>query len=81
MIASKMCIRDRSEEKAAEAPVEAVPEVLIYRETANYAYEAGELESYRASLSANVECRRAIEAAISSNYGDNRLEDVYKRQP
>lgn len=64
----------QSEEKAAEAPVEAVPEVLIYRETANYAYEAGELESYRASLSANVECRRAIEAAISSNYGDNRLD-------
>ena len=46
----------------------------IYRETANYAYEAGELESYRASLAANVECRRAIEAAISSNYGDNRLD-------
>ena len=64
----------QSEEKAAEAPVEAVPEVPIYRETANYAYEAGELESYRASLAANVECRRAIEAAISSNYGDNRLD-------
>ena len=46
----------------------------IYRETANYAYESGELESYRASLAANVECRRAIEAAISSNYGDNRLD-------
>ena len=64
----------QSEEKAAEAPVEAVPEVPIYRETANYAYEADELESYRASLSANAECRRAIEAAISSNYGDNRLD-------
>ena len=46
----------------------------MYRETANYAYEAGELESYRASLAANVECRKAIEAAISSNYGDNRLD-------
>ena len=54
--------------------MEAVPEVPIYRETANYAYEAGELESYRASLAANVECRRAIEAVISSNYGDNRLD-------
>ena len=64
----------QSEEKAAEAPVEAVLEVPIYRETANYAYEAGELESYRASLAANVECRRAIEAAISSNYGDNGLD-------
>ena len=66
-------------QKEVEAPVkEAVPEekpeVPIYRETANYAYEAGELESYRASLAANVECRRAIEAAISSNYGDNRLD-------
>ena len=40
----------------------------------NYAYEAGELESYRASRAANVECRKAIEAAISSNYGDNRLD-------
>ena len=64
----------QSAEKEAEAPVEAVPEVPIYRETANYAYEADELESYRASLAANVECRKAIEAAISSNYGDNRLD-------
>ena len=69
----------QSAEMEVEAPVkEAVPEekpeVPIYRETANYAYEAGELESYRASLDANVECRSAIEAAISSNYGDNRLD-------
>ena len=69
----------QSAEMEVEAPVkEAVPEekpeVPIYRETANYAYEAGELESYRASLAANVECRKAIEAAISSNYGDNRLD-------
>ena len=69
----------QSAEMEVEAPVkEAVPEekpeVPIYRETANYAYEAGELESYRASLAANVECRRAIEAAISTNYGDNRLD-------
>ena len=68
----------QSAEMEVEAPVkEAVPEekpeAPIYRETANYAYEAGELESYRASLAANVECRKAIEAAISSNYGDNRL--------
>ena len=45
----------QSAEMEVEAPVkEAVseekPEVPIYRETANYAYEAGELESYRASL-------------------------------
>ena len=64
----------QSAEKEAEASVEAMPEVPIYRETANYAYEAGELESYRASLAANVECRSAIEAAITANYGDNRLD-------
>ena len=69
----------QSAEMEVEAPVkEAVPEekpeVPIYRETANYAYEAGEMEAYRASLATNEECRRAIEAAISSNYGDNRLD-------
>ena len=69
----------QSAEMEVEAPVkEAVPEekpeVPIYRETANYAYEAGEMEAYRASLAANEKCRRAIEAAISSNYGDNRLD-------
>ena len=69
----------QSAEMEVEAPVkEAVPEekpeAPIYRETANYAFEAGELESYRASLAANVECRRAIEAAITANYGDNRLD-------
>ena len=69
----------QSAEKEVEAPVkEAVPEekpeVPIYRETANYAYEAGEMDAYRASLAANEECRRAIEAAINSNYGDNRLD-------
>ena len=64
----------QSAEKETEMPAEPMPEAPIYRETANYAYEAGELESYHASLAANEECRRAIEAAISSNYGDNRLD-------
>ena len=64
----------QSAEKEAEAPAEPMPEVPIYHETANYAYEAGELEAYRASLAANEKCRSAIEAAISSNYGDNRLD-------
>ena len=63
-----------SAEKDAEAPAEPMPEAPIYRETANYAYEAGELEAYRASFAANEKCRDAIEAAITSNYGDNRLD-------
>ena len=64
----------QSAEKEAEAPAKPMSEVPIYRETANYAYEASEMDAYRASLAANEECRRAIEAAISSNYGDNRLD-------
>ena len=69
----------QSSEKEAEAPTkEAVtvekPEVPVYRETANYAYESGELESYRASLAANEKCRSAIETAISDNYAENRLD-------
>ena len=75
----KVLLAEKAQSAEKEAPVketvpEEKPEVPIYRETANYAYEAGELESYRASLAANEECRRAIEAAISSNYGDNRLD-------
>ena len=64
----------QSAEKDTEAPAEPIPEAPIYRETANYAYEAGELEAYRASFAANEKCRDAIEAAITSNYGDNRLD-------
>ncbi len=70
----KVLLAEKAQSAEQEAVPEEKPEVPIYRETANYAYEAGELESYRASLAANVECRRAIEAAISSNYGDNRLD-------
>lgn len=64
----------QSAEKESEMPAEPMPEVPIYRETANYAYEAGEMEAYRASLAANEECRSAIEAAISDNYAENRLD-------
>lgn len=64
----------QSAEKESEMPAEPMPEVPIYRETANYAYEAGEMEAYRASLAANEECRSAIEAAISGNYAENRLD-------
>lgn len=69
-----MAEKAQSAEKDAEAPAEPMPEAPVYRETANYAYEAGELEAYRASFAANEKCRDAIEAAITSNYGDNRLD-------
>ena len=68
--------REQTAEQAVEAPAEkpiSHKDVPIYREMANYAYEAGELDAYRASYQANVACRDAIETAIGNNYGDNRL--------
>ena len=46
----------------------------LYRESATYAHEHGELDAYRASHKANVACREAIENAIRDNYRDNRLD-------
>jgi len=70
--------REQTAEQAAETTVEetAAPsyaDIPIYREMANYAYEAGEMDAYRASRDANTACAEAIEKAISNNYGDNRL--------
>ena len=48
-------------------------EVPVYREMANYAYEAGELDTYRASRDANMACKEAIETAISDNFSNNHL--------
>ena len=63
------------QEKAAKA-TEITPsyiKVPIYHEMANYAYEAGEMDAYRASHLANIACCDSIETAINENYGDNRL--------
>ena len=46
----------------------------LYRHSATYAHEHGELDAYRASHKANVACREAIENAIRDNYRDNRLD-------
>ena len=74
LAAKTQFVEQEVEAPAKEAVTVEKPEVPVYRETPNYAYEAGELESYRASLAANEKCRRAIEAAISTNYRDNRLD-------
>ena len=46
----------------------------LYRESATYAREHGELEAYRSSHKANIACKEAIEAAIHANYNNNRLD-------
>lgn len=48
-------------------------DVPLYRYPASYAKEHDELPAYRASNNANIACKEAIEAAISSHYYDNRL--------
>ena len=75
----KVLLAEKSQEQTQETP-ETVKEekpmyhdVPVYREMANYAYEAGELDMYRASRDANMACKEAIEAAISENYVDYRL--------
>lgn len=70
--------REQSVEVTQEAEVAEISQpsyhdIPVYREMANYAYEAGELETYRASRDANIACKEAIEAAISENYVDYRL--------
>ena len=84
-IDEKLKLLAQEKAKAAEVTVEAEAEKMeaptapsmadipVYREYANYAYEAGEMDAYRASRDANMACRDAIEAAISANYGNNRL--------
>lgn len=70
--------REQSAEVIQEAEVAEISQpsyhdIPLYREMANYAYEVGELETYRASRDANIACKEAIEAAISENYVDYRL--------
>ena len=69
-------VRDCIENKANET-IAAQKEVLrslpLYIYSANFAKEHSELEVYRASHRANVECKNAIENAISNHYRDNRL--------
>ena len=47
--------------------------IPVYREAAMYAFEAGELDAYRTSMQANMDCKEAIEQTINDYYGNNRL--------
>lgn len=75
----KVLLAEKSQEQTQETPEPVKEEkpsyhdVPVYREMANYAYEAGELDMYRTSRDANMACKEAIEAAISENYVDYRL--------
>ena len=51
-----------------------IREIPVYRHSAEYAIQHGEIEAYRDSFKTNMDCRDAIEKAIGDNYGDNRLD-------
>ena len=48
----------------------------LYKHTAAYACEHGELEQYRASLQANIACKNAIEAAIRQHFDGMYLNEA-----
>ena len=77
------CIESKANEIIVKE-AEALRNLPLYRETAQYAKEHGELDPYRESMRANIKCRTAIEDAIHDHYRDNRLDvagakDVLKR--
>ena len=67
------CIESRADINI-EAQREALRNLPVYVFSATFAKEHGELEAYRASFRANVDCKNAIEEAISNHYSDNRLD-------
>ena len=52
----------------------------LYRYPGSHAREHGELEQYRASNRANLQCKESIEAAIREHYRDNCLDPAGARQ-
>lgn len=63
-------------EQCAKETLEAqqMTDLPIYPHSAVYAREHDELPAYRASYQANVDCSKAIDAAIREHYRDNRLD-------
>ena len=47
--------------------------IEIYTHSVAYALEHGEIEQYRLSHNANIDCKEAIEQAIADHYRANRL--------
>lgn len=68
----RRCIETRANDIVAAQRI-ALLQLPVYPETSAYAQEHGELDTWRVSHRANVDCRIAIEDAISAHYKDNRL--------
>lgn len=53
--------------------MESIDKMQLYQHTAAYAREHGELEQYRSSHRTNIECKNAIEQAISRGFDGMHL--------
>ena len=62
------------EDRNVELMNEFLTKPPVYKETAEYAINNGEIDLYRRSMRANVECRMAIEDAIADGYDGLRLD-------
>lgn len=67
------CIENRAD-KEIEKQREALRNLPVYLASATFARENGELDVYRTSHRANMDCKSAIEDSISRHYADNRLD-------
>jgi len=67
------CIETRAND-IIEEQRKALLALPVYTFSATFAKEHGELEQYRASHRANVDCAIAVENAIADHYRDNRLD-------
>lgn len=67
------CIESRAD-KNIEKYAEDLRNLPVYIFSASFAKGHDEMEEYRASFRANVDCKNAIEDAIASHYSDNRLD-------
>lgn len=65
------CVEQCAKETLDAQQITGLP---IYPHSVIYAREHDELPAYRASYQANVDCSKAIDAAIREHYRDNRLE-------
>lgn len=67
------CIESRAK-TCIEEQREALRNLPVYIFSATFAKGNDELDEYRASFRANVDCKNAIEEAIANHYTDNRLD-------
>ena len=72
--------RSESGRKRRNKRMEPMKNIPVYRHSAAYAVEHGELEAYKTSRVAGVACRDAIEKAVAKHYRDNCLNKAGARE-